>query len=73
MQNVEIDSAGRIILNKITSSRDIVLKSTAEITTTADSYLKAGGDVNIDAKDISLNSVLAYGILQQAQMVISLF
>ena len=61
MQNVEIDSAGRIILNKITSLQDILLKSTAEITTTADSYLKAGGDVNIDAKDISLNSVLAYG------------
>ena len=61
MQNVEIDSAGRIILNKITSSRDIVLKSTSEITTTVDSYLKAGGDVNIDATGISLNSVLAYG------------
>ncbi len=61
LSGVEIDSAGKMVLNEITSTQNITLKSQAGITTTTNSYLQAGGSINIEASGISLNSILAYG------------
>ncbi len=61
LSGVEIDSAGKMVLNEIISTQNITLKSQAGITTTANSYLQAGGSINIEAGDIALNSLLAYG------------
>ena len=55
---VSIDSAGKLHLGNITSTQDIRLNSTAEITTSANSVFQARKNIDIKATDITLNSVL---------------
>ena len=59
LEGIEIDSAGKMRLENLTSNQGISLKSKAEITTTAESNLQAKADINIEAAAISLNSVLS--------------
>ena len=55
---VSIDSAGKLHLGNITSTQDIRLNSTAEITTSSNSVFQARKNIDIKATDITLNSVL---------------